>query len=72
MLCFFSFNKNFFSVTLSKTKKHGQERKQELINGIRNCLETHPSVFVFEIKNARSTHLKDVRTRWADTSRFIN
>jgi len=57
-------------VTLSKTKKQGRQRKDNLIIEIREAIDRYESLYVFETVNMRNTQLKNVRSQWKD-SRFF-
>jgi len=57
-------------ITLSKTKKRGSVRKEQLVQTIRECVDKYSDVYVFETKNMRNNQLKDVRTQWVG-SRFV-
>uniref|UniRef100_A0A023FER8 Ribosome assembly factor mrt4 n=1 Tax=Amblyomma cajennense TaxID=34607 RepID=A0A023FER8_AMBCJ len=56
-------------VSLTRTKKKGLERKQDLIQEVREAFDKYDKVFVYSVSNMRNTKLKDVRQEWKD-SRF--
>jgi mRNA turnover protein 4 len=54
-------------VPLTVTKTKGKENKNELFDGIRNCIEEYERIFVFSVENMRNTYLKDVRNTFVDS-----
>mmetsp|Transcript_17251 Transcript_17251/g.67127 ORF Transcript_17251/g.67127 Transcript_17251/m.67127 type:complete len:230 (-) Transcript_17251:26-715(-) len=57
-------------VSLTVAQKGGREKKEQLVEDIRDCLEAYKYIVVFNTNNMRNTKLKDVRNKWAD-SRFF-
>ncbi|KAK2966627.1 hypothetical protein RJ640_002325 [Escallonia rubra] len=58
-------------VTLSKTKKKGREQKENIVNSIRNAVESYNSVYVFNFENMRNLKFKEFRDQLRSTSRFF-
>jgi len=57
-------------ITLSKTKKRGHQRKEQLISQIRECLDKYSNLYIFQTQNMRNCPLKTVRGQWKE-SRFF-
>lgn len=56
-------------ISLTQTKKKGLQRKQTLIEEVRDAFDKYDKVFVYSVSNMRNTKLKDIRQEWKD-SRF--
>jgi len=50
-------------ITLTKTKKKPKEKKDKLIDEIRECCEKFPRLYLLSIDNERNTYLQEVRKR---------
>ncbi|KAK2978790.1 hypothetical protein RJ640_002572 [Escallonia rubra] len=59
------------TVTLSKTKKKGREQKENIVNLIRDAVESYNSVYVFNFENMRNLKFKEFRDQLRSTSRFF-
>ncbi|KAF2547318.1 hypothetical protein F2Q70_00020749 [Brassica cretica] len=59
------------AVTLSKTKKKGREHKEIIVNGIREAVEKHTSVYVFSFENMRNIKFKEFRNQFRHNGRFF-
>lgn len=59
------------AVTLSKTKKKGRERKEKIVNSIRDAAETYSSAYVFAPENMRNLKFKELKDRLKSSSRFF-
>ena len=58
-------------VTLSKTAKKGRDRKEEIMQEVRQCVDSYSSIMVFTADNMRNTALKDVRALLRDSRIFF-
>jgi len=58
-------------VTLSKTVRKGRERKEAIIEEVRDCVGRYKNVLVFETSNMPNTALKDVRARLRSSRIFF-
>ncbi|KAK3002109.1 hypothetical protein RJ639_021718, partial [Escallonia herrerae] len=58
-------------LTLSKTKKKGREQKENIVNSIRDAVESYNSVYVFNFENMRNLKFKEFRDQLRSTSRFF-
>eukprot|EP01027_Heterolobosea_sp_BB2_P025878 GEZU01039734.1.p2 GENE.GEZU01039734.1~~GEZU01039734.1.p2 ORF type:complete len:237 (+),score=62.30 GEZU01039734.1:55-711(+) len=58
-------------VPLTKTQKRTREEKEKLVDAIRECFDRYKSVYVFDIKNSRSNHVKKIREELKETTRFF-
>ncbi|EPS65449.1 hypothetical protein M569_09326, partial [Genlisea aurea] len=58
-------------VTLSKTKKKGKVRKENVVNSIRDAVEKYDSVYVFSFENMRNLKFKEFREQLKSSSRFF-
>ncbi|KAJ4970657.1 hypothetical protein NE237_003756 [Protea cynaroides] len=58
-------------VTLSKTKKKGKERKELIVNSIRQAVDNYSSIYVFSFENMRNLKFKEFREQLKNTSRFF-
>ena len=58
------------AVSLTVAQKGGREKKEQLVEDVRDCLEAYKYVFIFNTNNMRNTKLKDIRNKWAD-SRWV-
>lgn len=56
-------------VTLSKVKKKSRNWKEELINNVRNFVDTYKTVYLFKYENLRNDKFKDLRERLKESSR---
>lgn len=55
-------------VSLTKTKKRGtKEQKNKLIEEIRQAVADHEHVYVFDVSNCRTNHVKDIRKEFPDS-----
>ncbi|KAH6813528.1 Ribosomal protein L10 family protein [Perilla frutescens var. frutescens] len=59
------------TVTLSKTKKKGKDHKENVLNSIRDAVETYDSVYVFAFENMRNLKFKQFREKLKSSSRFF-
>lgn len=59
-------------VALTKTRKHmlGRDKKQEIIQEIRDNVDKYANLYVFSTQNMRNALLKNLRGLWKD-SRFF-
>jgi len=57
-------------VSLTETKKKGREAKENLVEKVKECVETYDRAFVFNVNNMRNNKLKEVRSAWKH-SRFF-
>lgn len=59
-------------VALTKTPKRflGRDKKQQVVEEIRNCIDGYENVYVFSTENMRNSLLKKLRAEWRD-SRFF-
>nr|ACO15134.1 mRNA turnover protein 4 homolog [Caligus clemensi] len=54
-------------ISLTQTqKKVGLESKRVLVDRIRETLNSHSRIFLFETENARNLHLQRIRREWKD------
>jgi mRNA turnover protein 4 len=59
-------------VSLTRTKKRSTpQRKEELINAIRDCVTQYQYCYVFDLANCRSQNVKDVRSELNDSRLFM-
>ncbi|XVF11752.1 hypothetical protein REPUB_Repub08aG0054900 [Reevesia pubescens] len=58
-------------VSLSKTKKKGRERKESIINVIREATESYDSIYVLSFENMRNLKFKEFREQPKLNSRFF-
>uniref|UniRef100_A0A7S2JP44 Ribosome assembly factor mrt4 n=1 Tax=Cyanoptyche gloeocystis TaxID=77922 RepID=A0A7S2JP44_9EUKA len=58
-------------VSLSRTEKKGLERKKNLVQQVRDCVEKYTSLVVFSFENMRSKKFKDVRIRFRASRIFL-
>jgi len=58
-------------VTLSQTSKKGREAKVNLVEQVRECVETFERCFVFSVNNMRNGKLKEVRNSWKHSRLFF-
>lgn len=58
-------------ITLSKTVRKGRERKEAIVEEVRDCVDRYKSVFVFSAANMRNSALKDVRGRLRTSRLFF-
>ena len=58
-------------VTLSQTKKKGRDRKESLMEEVRECCDKFSSVYAFEADNMRNSALKDVRAKLLGSRLFF-
>lgn len=58
-------------ITLSKTAKKGRDRKEEILQEVRQCIDSYSSILVFTADNMRNTALKDVRQTLRDSRLFF-
>ncbi|KAF7842682.1 mRNA turnover protein 4-like protein [Senna tora] len=59
------------TVTLSKTQKKGRERKEAIVNEVKEAAEKYSSVYVFSFENMRNQKFKEFRDQLKSTSRFF-
>eukprot|EP00050_Salpingoeca_kvevrii_P011280 m.14208 g.14208 ORF g.14208 m.14208 type:complete len:220 (+) comp3350_c0_seq2:33-692(+) len=57
-------------VSLTRTEKKTRESKGELMDELRECVDTYNHCFVFSVDNMRNNKLKDLRLQWR-SSRFF-
>ncbi|WZZ16571.1 hypothetical protein YC2023_109660 [Brassica napus] len=53
------------------TKKKGREHKEIIVNGIREAVEKHTSVYVFSFENMRNIKFKEFRNQFRHNGRFF-
>ncbi|KAK3001583.1 hypothetical protein RJ639_022434 [Escallonia herrerae] len=58
-------------ITLSKTKKKGRGQKENIVNSIRDAVESYNSVYVFNFENMRNLKFKEFRDQLRSNSRFF-
>ncbi|EFJ52804.1 hypothetical protein VOLCADRAFT_72439 [Volvox carteri f. nagariensis] len=58
-------------VSLTKVKKKDRAWKEGLLEKIRQCLDTYPTVYLFKHYNMRTERFKQLREELQDSSRFI-
>ncbi|GLC45004.1 hypothetical protein PLESTB_001744600 [Pleodorina starrii] len=58
-------------VSLTKVKKKDRAWKEGLLEKIRQCLDTYPTVYVFKHYNMRTERFKQLREELQDSSRFV-
>lgn len=55
---------------LTKTRKLGMARKEALVARIRESVDAYDHIVSFQVRNARSTFMKDVRAHFQGKGRF--
>eukprot|EP00741_Cyanophora_paradoxa_P008968 tig00001415_g8681.t1 len=58
-------------VSLTQTEKKGRERKEDLVERIRACIEEFSNIWVFSFENMRNAKLKEVRDRLKPSRFFL-
>ena len=58
-------------VTLSKTQKKTHDRKQNIIDEVRQCADDYAAAYVVDAQNMRNSALKEVRRLLAGSSRLF-
>lgn len=58
-------------VSLTKTVAKPKERKESLIEKIRESIDEHKNIFVFSFENMRAAQFKELRVEWADSRFFL-
>ncbi len=59
-------------MSLTKTKKRSTlNRKSELMDSIRDCIQQYQYIYVFDLANCRSQHVKDIRAQMSDSRLFM-
>jgi len=59
-------------ISLTKVeKKNGLESKHNLIERVRNAVDTYARIFIFKHENMRNRPFKDVRENWSHSKFFI-
>eukprot|EP01115_Flamella_aegyptia_P006347 TRINITY_DN26666_c1_g2_i1.p1 TRINITY_DN26666_c1_g2~~TRINITY_DN26666_c1_g2_i1.p1 ORF type:complete len:268 (+),score=45.08 TRINITY_DN26666_c1_g2_i1:2-805(+) len=58
-------------VHLTQTDKKGFERKEELINDIRESIDEFENLFVFDLVNQKNSVLKTIRSEWHHSKFFL-
>ncbi|KAE9347386.1 hypothetical protein PF008_g7815 [Phytophthora fragariae] len=56
---------------LTQANKKGNELKQNVVDAIRNAVDTYESAYVFSFQNMRTNHFKDVRMDFKDSRFFL-
>ncbi|KAK1947724.1 mRNA turnover protein 4 [Phytophthora citrophthora] len=56
---------------LTQANKKGNELKQNVVEAIRNAVDTYESAYVFSFQNMRTNHFKDVRMDFKDSRFFL-
>lgn len=60
-------------MSLTKTKKRGTlEHKKELMDDIKAALDKYDNLFLFDLSDSRSKHIRDVRSEFADSRIFMS
>uniref|UniRef100_M4C3P0 Ribosome assembly factor mrt4 n=1 Tax=Hyaloperonospora arabidopsidis (strain Emoy2) TaxID=559515 RepID=M4C3P0_HYAAE len=57
--------------TLTQANKKGNELKKNVVEAIRNAVDTYESAYVFSFQNMRTSHFKDVRMDFKDSRFFL-
>ena len=57
--------------TLTRANKKGNELKKNVVEAIRNAVDTYESAYVFSFQNMRTSHFKDVRMDFKDSRFFL-
>jgi ribosomal protein L10 len=58
-------------VSLTQTKKRPKERKESLVQNVRQAANEYKNIYVFQVKNMRNVYLQEVRRRWSDSRFFL-
>lgn len=58
-------------VHLSKVKKVGRERKEAIVEDIRDNVDDYKHLFVFCVHNMRTEKMNRIRAQFRDTSRYV-
>lgn len=56
---------------LTKANKKGNDLKQNVVDAIRNAVDTYKSAYVFSFQNMRTNHFKNVRMDFKDSRFFL-
>ncbi|ETL32059.1 hypothetical protein L916_15275 [Phytophthora nicotianae] len=56
---------------LTQANKKGNELKQNVVEAIRNAVDTYDSAYVFSFQNMRANHFKEVRMDFKDSRFFL-
>ncbi|KAF4031379.1 Insertion domain in 60S ribosomal protein L10P [Phytophthora infestans] len=56
---------------LTQANKKGNELKQNVVDAIRNAVDTYDSAYVFSFQNMRTNHFKEVRMDFKDSRFFL-
>lgn len=54
-------------VNLTKTNAKGKNLKAKLIETLREAVDEHDRIYLFDIGNIRSTKMRDVRMDWKES-----
>ena len=71
MLVLFSFPIHSFLVSLTQTKSKGKEHKDDVVNKIREAIDTFKFIYVLQFDNLRTNAFKDLRSQLSD-SRYVS
>ena len=67
MLVLFSSPIHSFLVSLTQTKSKGKEHKDDVVNKIREAIDTFKFVYVLQFDNLRTNAFKDLRSQLSDS-----
>ncbi|KAG7396668.1 mRNA turnover 4 [Phytophthora boehmeriae] len=56
---------------LTQADKKGNALKQNVVDAVRNAVDTYTSAYVFSFQNMRTNHFKDVRMDFKDSRFFL-
>ncbi len=58
-------------VSLTKVKKEGREKKEQLVDDVRQAIEKYANVVLVELENQRNQHLQKVRDHYGKRGRLF-
>jgi mRNA turnover protein 4 len=58
-------------ISLTATQKKGRSLKQQLVESIRDAVDSHSDLYIFRYDNMRSSRMKQVRHKLRGSSRFF-
>jgi mRNA turnover protein 4 len=58
-------------ISLTKTEKRVSERKESLVKELREAVDQYSAIYLLNFVNVRSSHFKDVRTKWPSSRFFL-